>query len=88
MRGDPRPKVVEVLSVDSSAAAPTFRYQKARPGQRTTARSKNWATVYRATLAMCPVLSSPKPTPHLGSTHKAEPPEAVPIERVRARRGN
>jgi CspA family cold shock protein len=36
MRGDPRPKVVEVLSIDSSAAAPTFRYQKARPGQRTT----------------------------------------------------
>jgi cold shock protein len=36
MRGDPGPKIVEVLSVDSSAVAPTSRYQKARPGQRTT----------------------------------------------------
>ena len=36
MQGDPRPKIVEVLSVDNSAVTPTSRYQKARPGQRTT----------------------------------------------------
>jgi cold shock protein len=36
MRGNSGLKIVEVLSVDSSAVAPTSRYQKARPGQRTT----------------------------------------------------
>jgi cold shock protein len=36
VRGDPRPKIIEVLSVDSSAVALTSRYEKARPGPRAT----------------------------------------------------
>ena|SRR5215469_9643595 len=34
MGGDPRPKIVEVLSIDSSTAAPTARSRKAKPEQR------------------------------------------------------